>query len=179
MYVAAWLFFFLKHRVCEPPKEFPYNLKGSIVILDVTPSRHFSLLTRASWKVLCTKWCPCCLLLPFWQVPLRGSLDLDLEHSVASLLSCIFKSRLGTDLSRADTTVLCSETKYNCTCVCWLQNLTLFLQNKEHIVYVFRLPLSCAQFLALLPCPVSFPKIDILVLVYSGSGFLPLWPLLC
>lgn len=127
----------------------------------------------------CTKWCPCSLLLPFWQVYLGESLDLDLLGAVLSLLPCIFKNRLSTDLSRAGTTVLCSEIKCNCTCFCWLQNLTLFLQNKEHIVYVFRLPLSCAQFLALLPCPVSFPRIDILVLVCSGSVFLPLWPFLC
>lgn len=32
-------------------------------------------------------------------------------------------------------------------------------------------PLSCAQVLALFLCPVSFPIIDILVRVCSGSGF--------
>lgn len=113
--VAFW-FFSLKHRVCEPPKEFTYSLKGTIVFLDIVPTGHFSLLTRTSWKVLCTKWCPCCLLLPFWQVPLRESLDLNSMGSVLSLLTCIFKNKLSTDLSRAGTTVLCSEIKCNCTC---------------------------------------------------------------
>lgn len=41
-------------------------------------------------------------------------------------------------------------------------------------MYVFRLPHSCAQVLALFLCPISFPIIGVLVWDHSGSalGFL-------
>lgn len=40
--------FFVKHRVCEPPKEFTYNLMSAVMFLNVASSGHFSLLAKTS-----------------------------------------------------------------------------------------------------------------------------------
>lgn len=69
---VAGFFFSLKHRVSEPRKEFTYNLKGTIIFLDITHSGCFSLLTRTSWKVPCTKMVFLLLAISFLTGTLEG-----------------------------------------------------------------------------------------------------------